>query len=48
MEVMQVTDFSEPTAERLDEIRRERFGDEARKLSDETLIYLLCDELQDN
>lgn len=43
-EVMQVT-FSKPTQERLDEIRRERFGDEAGKLSDETLVYLLCEEM---
>lgn len=40
-----MTNFSPQTRERLDEVRREVYGDEAGKLSDETVVYLLCDEL---
>lgn len=42
------SEFSTPTQERLDEVRREQFGDESGALSDETVVYLLCDEFQED
>lgn len=40
-------EISRPTQEELDRVRREVYGDEAQKLSDETVIWLLCNEFDD-